>query len=150
MIGKMGYEAPEVRYYIEVDEEHNDKGQVCTNTIDIWLLGRVLYQIRARQLPLSMSRQLKRYCDGKGPSQTKPLIENTSAGGLEYLKNLLFPTRQLRPTAREALQAGWLRSEELSDIRPHQRKDNVLEPHGAGGKIIGLPGHDQYLNMWKR
>ena len=32
----MDYEAPEVRHFIEVDEEDNDKGNVYTNAVDIW------------------------------------------------------------------------------------------------------------------
>jgi serine/threonine protein kinase len=138
-IGTMDYKAPEVRHYIEVDEEDNDKGHVYTNAVDIWSLGCVIYQIRARQLAFPTSRQFKRYCDGKAPFPTQPLIENTSGSGIEFLKNLLVPIPSLRPTASEALQAGWLCSEDLSDIWPHQRRENALEPHDAAGGTTVLP-----------
>lgn len=37
-------------------------------------------------------------------------------------------------------EAAWLRPEGLSDIWLNQRKDDVLEPDGAGGMTIAFPG----------
>lgn len=138
----MGYEAPEVRYYIDVDEEDNDKGHVYTNAVDIWSLGCVAYQIRARQLPFPTSRQLKRYCDGKTPFPTQPLIEDTSASGIEFLKIFLCrPHRYIQPLS-EAIQAAWLCSEDLSAIGLHQSSHNLSDSHDAAREfpVLLRPG----------
>ena len=134
----MGYEGPQVRHHIDVNEEDNDKGHVYTNAVDISSLGCVLYQIRARQLLFPTSRQLKRFCDGKAPFPTQPLIENTSGSGIIFLKDLLVSTPSLRPTVDETLQAAWLRSKDLSDTIDQSRHD-LLELRVESGGFVELP-----------
>lgn len=58
-IGTIGYEAPKVLHYINVDEDDYDSDHFYTNAVDIWSLGYVIYQIRARQLPFSYFEALK-------------------------------------------------------------------------------------------
>ena len=66
--GTQGYEAPEIRGYIEVEE--GKPSSVYTNVVDIWSFGCVIYNVVAKQVPFRNGRDIKRFCDNRIPFPT--------------------------------------------------------------------------------
>lgn len=69
--GTQGYEAPEIRGYVEADELN--LSSVYTNVVDIWSFGCVIYKVVTRHVPFQNGREIKRYCDLKCSFPTQPL-----------------------------------------------------------------------------
>jgi serine/threonine protein kinase len=104
--GTQGYEAPEIRGYVEVDEQN--PSSVYTNVVDIWSFGCVIYKVAAKQVPFRTGRDIKRFCDKKIPFPAEQLRGKLTTDGIEFLQSVLVPEPLDRPTADVALQHPWL------------------------------------------
>ena len=69
--GTQGYEALEIRGYVEVDE--GNPSSIYTNVVDIWSLGCVVYKLVAKHVPFQNGRAIKRFCDKRIPFLTEQL-----------------------------------------------------------------------------
>ena len=116
--GTQGYEAPEIRGYVEVDE--HDPSSVYTNVVDIWSLGCVIYKAVAKHVPFQNGRDIKRFCDKRILFPTQPLQGKLTADGIEFLRSILVAEPNARPTVDIALQHPWLvLDEEQVESAPH-------------------------------
>jgi serine/threonine protein kinase len=137
-VGTFGYEAPDARRYIDVDGEDDDTSHVYTYAVDIWSLGCVVYQMRARQLPFPNSRQLRRFSDGKALFPTEPLAEHMTPSGVEFLQKLPASVASLLPTAKEVLKAAWLYSGDVSPIDTNSNREFLPALHSTTAGPISL------------
>jgi serine/threonine protein kinase len=104
--GTQGYEAPEIRGYIEVEEDK--VSSVYTNVVDIWSLGCVIYKVVAKQVPFQNGRDIKRFCDNRIPFPVQSLQGKLTANGIDFLRSILVANPSDRPSAVVALQHPWL------------------------------------------
>jgi tetratricopeptide (TPR) repeat protein len=115
--GTQGYEAPEIRGYVEVDEQN--PSSIYTNVVDIWSFGCVIYKIVAKQVPFKTGRDIKLFCDERKSFPAEPLQGKLTIDGIDFLKSVLIPKAPARPTADVALRHPWLMSD-VDDIESHQ------------------------------
>jgi serine/threonine protein kinase len=108
--GTQGYEAPEIRGYIEVDED--EPSSVYTNVVDIWSFGCVIYRVVAKHVPFQNGREIKRFCDNRIPFPDQPLQGKMTANGIDFLRSTLVAKPSDRPSAEVALKHHWLLHDE--------------------------------------
>lgn len=102
------YLAPEVSHFVDNEDEESS---TYTNAVDIWSFACVIYQMMALQVPFPVyPRSLLAFCRG-GPFPKTPLLERTSADGIEFIKSVLVPFPAQRPTAEEAVLSKWLKDD---------------------------------------
>lgn len=108
------YAAPEVRYSLYENNSGGGNGRrdgENTNAADIWSLGIILHEVLTKKTPFCNEVQLLKYFEG-APScdlPTEPLqAAGVSTAALAFVKRLLAPGPQDRPTAEEALNDPWL------------------------------------------
>ncbi|QKX63248.1 uncharacterized protein TRUGW13939_10417 [Talaromyces rugulosus] len=96
------YLAPEVFHYLPFQDEETD---TYTNAVDIWSFACVLYEMLALQVPFTdWPRDLVAFCHG-APFPDGPLMDRVSTIAIDFVKSVLVPTPEKRPTAQEAFGA---------------------------------------------
>jgi hypothetical protein len=125
--GTQGYEAPEIRGYVEVEEDQATS--VYTNVVDIWSFGCVIYKIMAKQVPFQNGREIKRFCDNRIAFPAQPLQGKLTTNGIAFLRSVLVPKPLTRPTAELALQHPWLLTDaDFVDPQPQQPEQLFEQP----------------------
>ena len=99
------YSAPEV-----LGLDSNSETSEYTNSVDIWSLGCVIYELFVGTKLFVSEGQVSRYYFGKWPFpedtlKRSPPIDNL---GISLLKSMLMIQPEDRPTAVDALSHGWL------------------------------------------
>ena len=108
-IGTLDYLAPEVLGY--VDEETSQ----YTNSVDIWSLGCVCHRLLTMSPPFPKRSALATYCWGASLLPIEPnnytTADESTVGvhGIEFVKALMRPQPNERPSADEALCHPWLK-----------------------------------------
>ena len=100
------YSAPEVLGLDSSSETSN-----YTNSVDIWSLGCVIYELLTGTKLFALEGQVSRYFFGKCPfpeDKLKGLSPPTDDIGISLLKSMLLIRPEDRPTAAGALSHGWL------------------------------------------
>ena len=100
------YSAPEV-LGLDSGSETSD----YTNSVDIWSLGCVIYELLVGTKLFASEGQVSRYYFGKWPfpeDTLKGLSPPTDDLGISLLKSMLIIQPEDRPTASSALSHGWL------------------------------------------
>lgn len=97
MIGTPCYLAPEVLHH-----------STYTNTVDMWSFACVAYEMLALQVPFAKLQDLENFCQGDFFPVAR-LISRASSTGIEFVKSLLEPRPEYRPSAKDAIEAEWLR-----------------------------------------
>ena len=100
------YSAPEV-IGLDSSSETSD----YTNSVDIWSLGCVIYELLTGTKLFALEGQVSRYFFGKCPfpeDKLKGLSPPTEDIGISLLKSMLLIRPEDRPTAAGALSHGWL------------------------------------------
>jgi len=100
------YSAPEV-----LGLDSNSETSNYTNSVDIWSLGCVIYELRAGAKLFISEIQVSRYYFGKWPfpeDTLKALSCPTGDAGISFLKSMLLIQPEDRPTAARALRHFWL------------------------------------------
>jgi hypothetical protein len=124
--GTQGYEAPEIRGYIEVEEDK--PSSVYTNVVDIWSFGCVIYKIVAKHVPFQNGRDIKRFCDNRTSFPAQPLQAKLTTNGIDFLQSILVAKPHARPAAEVALQHPWLLlRDEYVDFLLQQRTETLNE-----------------------
>lgn len=134
--------------------EEDKASSVYTNVVDIWSFGCVIYKIMAKQVPFQNGRETKRFCDNRIAFPAQPLQEKLTISGIAFLRSILVPNPQTRPTAELALQHPWLLTDADSvDPLPqqpemwfeqpfNQRHSQTAPPQSASRYPQG--SHDHY------
>ena len=100
------YSAPEV-----LGLDSNSETSNYTNSVDIWSLGCVVYELLVGAKLFVSEGQVSRYFFGKLPfpeDKLKGLSLPTGDIGISLLKSMLLIQPEDRPTAASALSNGWL------------------------------------------
>ena len=100
------YGAPEVR---ELDS--NSETSVYTNSVDIWSLGCVIYELLIGEKLFASEFQVSCYFFGKRPfpeDKLRGLSPPTGDVGISLIKSMLQIQPEDRPTAAEVLSHAWL------------------------------------------
>ncbi|KAF8243831.1 kinase-like protein, partial [Wilcoxina mikolae CBS 423.85] len=103
------YAAPEVRGCHQLNEDDSDVKLEYTNAVDIWSLGIITHEVLTKEVPFESETRLVRYVDRSMGFPMKAL-EKAGVGSstTNFIKRLLAPMPQDRPTAEEALLDHWL------------------------------------------
>ena len=139
------YSAPEV---LGVDP--NSETSDYTNSVDIWSLGCVIYELLVGTQFFISEAQVSRYFFGKRPfpeDKLKGLSPPTENLGILLLKSMLVIQPEDRPTAAAALRHGWLAglktgnedSADDQDETTQSRRETALSTK----RKIGLATHDR-------
>jgi len=100
------YGAPEV-----LGSDPNSETSVYTNSVDIWSLGCVIYELLVGTRLFTSGEQVSRYYYKKFPfpeDKLKGLSPPTDDAGISLLKSMLAIRPEDRPTAEDALGNVWL------------------------------------------
>ncbi|PUU79621.1 kinase-like domain-containing protein [Tuber borchii] len=139
------YSAPEV-----LGLDSNSETSDYTNSVDIWSLGCVIYELLVGKQLFVSEAQVSRYFFGKKPfpkDKLKSLSPPTDNLGISLLKSLLVIQPEDRPTAAGALSHGWLAGLKTGDEHSTGDQDETTQSRGetASGRKrkIGLATHDR-------
>ncbi|KAG0133627.1 kinase-like domain-containing protein [Tuber indicum] len=100
------YGAPEV-----LGLDSNSETSDYTNSVDIWSLGCVIYELLVGARLFVSEGQVSRYYFGKFPfpeDKLKALSPPTDDSGVSFLESMLVIQPEDRPTAADALRHEWL------------------------------------------
>ena len=100
------YGAPEV-----LGSDSNSETSVYTNSVDIWSLGCVIYELLVGTHLFVSGEQVSRYYYKKFPfpeDELKGLSPPIDDAGISLLKSMLAIRPEDRPTAEDALGNAWL------------------------------------------
>ena len=108
------YGAPEV-----LGLDSNSETSEYTNSVDIWSLGCVIYELLVGTKLFASEGQVSRYFFGKWPFPQDKLkgLSPTDDVGITLLKSMLSIQPEDRPTAVDALSHVWL-------VRPKRQNEN--------------------------
>jgi serine/threonine protein kinase len=107
-IGTQSYMAPEILDYLDMDAIN---GEYYTNAVDLWAVGCIAYRIVTGVVPFSPGRSLMNYCDNKSLFPYDPLLDSgIKSLGSRFIRELLAPQPEERPSASQALNHAWIMS----------------------------------------
>ena len=137
------YSAPEV-----LGLDSNSETSNYTNSVDIWSLGCVIYELLAGAKLFVSETQVSRYYFGKWPfpeDTLKALSSPTGDAGISFLKSMLLIQPEDRPTAARALRHVWLaglksdtedsgddqdqKAQDMDKSIPTRKRENRLATH---------------------
>ncbi|GLA35563.1 hypothetical protein AnigIFM63309_011407 [Aspergillus niger] len=102
--GTAGFMAPEVLHLLDDTKEDSS----FTSAVDIWSLGCLLYYVLTKQTPFGNYELLRGYAKGRMAFPEGHLKENNvSLQGCRFIKRLLDPLPEARPSASVDLESSW-------------------------------------------
>ena len=119
------YSAPEV-----LGLDSNSETSEYTNSVDIWSLGCVIYELLVGTKLFISESQVSRYYFGKWPfpeSTLKGLSSPTDDLGISLLKSMLIIQPGDRPTAVGALGHGWLTGLKSDKESSRDNEDETIQ-----------------------
>ena len=143
-VSTQGYSAPEV-----LGLDSNSETSDYTNSVDIWSLGCVIYELLVGTKLFASEAQVSRYFFGKMPfpeDKLKALSPPTDNLGISLLKSMLLIQPGDRPTAAGALSHRWLASPDTGNEDTRGDQDETAQSRGESAlsrkRKIGLSTHD--------
>ncbi|PUU79038.1 kinase-like domain-containing protein [Tuber borchii] len=124
-VSTQAYSAPEV-----LGLDSNSETSDYTNSVDIWSLGCVIYELLVGTKLFPSEGQLCRYYFGKLPfpeDKLKGLSPPTDDIGISLLKSMLLIQPEDRPTAAAALNHAWLAGIHRDNEDSGQDQDEVTQ-----------------------
>ena len=104
--GTPAFMAPETLGYSPSGYEPSD---TYTNAVDIWSLSVISFLILTGETLFKDRGRLGRYVNGTFIFPSDSLLANqVSTQGHDFIKSLMTPTSEDRPTVKECLQHAWL------------------------------------------
>ena len=143
-VSTQAYSAPEV-----LGLDSNSETSEYTNSVDIWSLGCVIYELLVGTKLFPSEGQVSRYYFGKLPfpeDKLKGLSPPTDDIGISLLKSMLLIQSEDRPTAAGALCHEWLVGI-ASDNEDSEGQEHVVqgrdESTWSGKRKNNLSTHDR-------
>ena len=124
-ISTQAYSAPEI-----LGLDSNSETSDYTNSVDIWSLGCVIYELLVGTKLFPSEGQVSRYYFGKLPfpeDRLKRLSPPASDIGISLLKSMLLTQPEDRPTAASALSHEWLASIHSDNEEGGKDQDEVAQ-----------------------
>ena len=124
------YSAPEV-----LGLDSNSETSNYTNSVDIWSLGCVIYELLVGTKLFVSEGQVSRYFFGKWPfpeEKLKGLSPPMDDIGIVFLKSMLLIEPEDRPTAAGALRHEWLAGPKSDDKDSRDDRDKTAQCLGEG------------------
>jgi calcium/calmodulin-dependent protein kinase I len=108
MAGTPRYAAPELDRWYEDEEEPYS----YTQTVDVWALGILLFEMLTLQVPFpGHPSSVRKYSAGKTAFPKQLLLqENITSPCIEFLMAVLQPKPKGRPTSKEAFCYEWIKN----------------------------------------
>jgi len=138
------YGAPEV-----LGSDSNSETSVYTNSVDIWSLGCVIYELLVGTHLFMSGEQVSRYCYGSllfPEDKLKGLSPPTDETGISLLKSMLSIQPEDRPTAEDALGNAWLMGLKSDEDSGDDQDEAVQSGDESSWSSKGgdkLPTHDE-------
>ena len=133
------YSAPEV-----LGLDSNSETSDYTNSVDIWSLGCVIYELLTGTKLFALEGQVCRYFFGKCPfpeDKLKGLSPPTDDTGISLLKSMLLIRPEDRPAAAGALSHGWLAGIKSDCEDSGDDQDRTVQSLDEG--VLGRKGEKQ-------
>ena len=144
-VSTQGYSAPEV-----LGLDSNSETSDYTNSVDIWSLGCVIYELLVGTKLFASEGQVSRYFFGKWPfpgDKLKEISPPTDNLGISLLKSMLLIQPEDRPTAAGALSHRWLAGPKTGDEESGGGQDETAQSRGESTprrkRKIELATHDK-------
>ena len=140
------YSAPEVRGL-----DPNSETSEYTNSVDIWSLGCVIYELLVGTKLFISEFQLSGYFYGKWPfpeDRLRGISPPTGDIGISFVKAMLAIQPQDRPTAADALSHAWLA--ELKSDNEHSGGDGAETIQNGYRKKISSRKRENILSTTDR
>ena len=144
-VSTQAYSAPEV-----LGLDSNSETSDYTNSVDIWSLGCVIYELLTGTKLFALEGQVSRYYFGKWPcpeDKLNRLSPPTDDIGISLLKSMLLIQPEDRPTAAAALSHGWLAGIHSDNEDSGKDQDQVTqggdESTRNSKRKNSLPTHDR-------
>ena len=144
-VSTQAYSAPEV-----LGLDSNSETSDYTNSVDIWSLGCVIYELLVGTKLFALEGQVSRYYFGKWPfpeDKLKGLLPPTDDTGISLLKSMLVIQPDDRPTAAGALSHEWLAGIPSNNEGGGEGQDEVTEGRNentwSGKRKNSLVTHDR-------
>ena len=144
-VSTQAYSAPEV-----LGLDSNSETSNYTNSVDIWSLGCVIYELLVGTKLFPSEGQVSRYYFGKLPfpeDKLKGLSPPAGDIGISLLKSMLVIQPEDRPTAAAALSHEWLAGIHSDDEGGREGQDQVTqgldESTRSGKRKNSLATHDR-------
>ena len=129
-VSTQAYSAPEV-----LGLDSNSETSDYTNSVDIWSLGCVIFELLVGAKLFPSEGQVSRYYFGKLPfpeDKLKGLSPPTDDIGISLLKSMLLIQPEDRPTAASALSHSWLAGIQSDDEGGCEDQDEVTQGRDEG------------------
>jgi len=124
------YAAPEV-----LGSDPNSETSIYTNSVDIWSLGCVIYELLVGTFLFDSEHQVSRYFFGLRSfpeDKLKELPTPIDDAGISLLKSMLSIKPEDRPTAADALGNAWLVGLESDDEDSGDDQDEMTQSGNEG------------------
>ena len=124
-VSSQAYSAPEV-----LGLDSNSETSDYTNSVDIWSLGCVIYELLVGTKLFALEGQVSRYYFGKWPfpeDKLKGISPPTDDIGISLLKSMLVIQPEDRPTAARALSHSWLAGIHSDNEDSSEDQDEVTQ-----------------------
>lgn len=108
--------APEMLNYLDDDNDSDE----YTNAIDLWAVGCIVYRLLTGKIPFPPGRLLMKYCSDKSLFPLDPLFDyGIKSEGAKFIRELLAPYPEDRPSASEALKHNWIAASKSHTLLPY-------------------------------
>jgi serine/threonine protein kinase len=137
VVGTWGYMAPEVLGFSDAETSG------YTSSADIWSLGSLLHFMFTNEVPFPDNRKLINYARGNNAQFPTEKLQKwgASSAARDFIKSLMNPCPEKRLTAKQALEASWLKIDidESDQISPLSERSlpNAPEPMANKPKFKG-------------
>lgn len=98
------FQAPEIQGFVDEDAETS----VYDNSVDIWSLGCVIFNISAQRVPFLKPAEVRRFCQGQSPFPEELLYQKMTDDGIRFVKRLLVSQPAQRVSVANALTDPWI------------------------------------------